>query len=109
MERVLGTLLKAGFSPRVAGHAFLALDSYIYGYERQRSYLLPGDGEEAAEPAQEVLEAVSREAFPSLVRVATEYASEPFDDDEAFDFGLGLILDGLQRHLEQDRPSSPDR
>ena len=36
-DRVLGTLLRAGFSPRVAGNAFVALDSYIYGYERQRS------------------------------------------------------------------------
>ena len=99
-DRVLGTLLRAGFSPGVAGNAFLALDSYIYGYERQRSHLSLGDEEDGAEPAREVLEA-AQGAFPSLVLVATAYASEPFDDDAAFDFGLGLILDGLQRLLEQ--------
>lgn len=100
-DRVLGTLLRAGFSPGVAGNAFLALDSYIYGYERQRSNMSLGEEEDGAEPAQEVLEA-AQDAFPSLALVATAYASEPFDDDAIFDFGLDLILDGLQRLLDPD-------
>ena len=41
-DRVLGSLLGAGFS-RSRGNAFVALDSYIYGYERQRSNLSLGD------------------------------------------------------------------
>jgi AcrR family transcriptional regulator len=98
-DRVLGTLLRAGFSPRAAGNAFVALDSYIYGYERQRSNMSLGDGDDDAAPAQEVLEA-TQGAFPSLVLVATAYASESVDDDAIFDFGLDLILDGLQRLLE---------
>ncbi len=98
-DRVLGTLLRAGFSPRAAGNAFVALDSYIYGYERQRSNMSLGDGDDDAAPAREVLEA-TQGAFPSLVLVATAYASEPVDDDAIFDFGLDLILDGLQRLLQ---------
>jgi AcrR family transcriptional regulator len=98
-DRVLGTLLAAGFSPRAAGNAFLALDSYIYGYERQRSNISLGDEEDGTEPAREVLEA-AQGAFPSLVAVAMEYAAEPFDDEAAFGFGLDLILDGLRRLLE---------
>jgi AcrR family transcriptional regulator len=98
-DRVLGTLLRAGFSPRAAGNAFVALDSYIYGYERQRSNMSLGDGDDDAAPAQEVLEA-TQGAFPSLVLVARAYASESVDDDAIFDFGLDLILDGLQRLLE---------
>ena len=98
-DRVLAVLLGAGFSPRTAGNAFLALDSYIYGYERQRLALSMGDGEDDAEQAREVLEA-AQDAFPSLVRVAAEYASEPYDDEAGFAFGLGLILDGLQRVLD---------
>jgi AcrR family transcriptional regulator len=105
-DQVLGTLLRAGFSPRVAGNAFLALDSYIYGYERQRSNLSLGEEEDSAEPALEVLEA-AQGAFPSLVLVAAEYAAEPFDDDAAFDFGLDLILDGLQRLLGQGQSPRP--
>ena len=42
-DRVLGALLHAGFSPRLAANAFLALDSYIYGFERQRANIAPAD------------------------------------------------------------------
>lgn len=83
-------------------------DSYIHGYQRQRAHISLGDDEDPAEPAREVLEA-AQEAFPALVRVAVEYADEPFDDDAAFDLDLGFILDGLQRLLEQGRSSRPAR
>jgi AcrR family transcriptional regulator len=96
-DRVLGTMLRAGFSPRLAANAFLALDSYIYGFERQRQGISPADDEEASDVAQEVLAAIPQGAYPSLACVAMEYATKPYDDDAAFDFGLGLILDGLER------------
>ncbi len=98
-DRVLGTLLHAGFSPGLAACAFLAIDSYIYGFERQRASF-QADDEDATEVAQEVLAAIPDGEFPSLARVAMEYSDEPYDDAEAFDFGLDLILDGLQRLLE---------
>ena len=99
-DRVLGTLLQAGFSPGTAANAFLALDSYIYGFERQRSNLSLGDDAVTTETAQDYLAAIPQDAYPSLACVAMEYAVRPYDDAEAFDFGLGLILDGLQRLLE---------
>jgi AcrR family transcriptional regulator len=99
-DRVLGTMLDAGFSPRLAANAFLALDSYIYGFERQRQDISPADDEETADVAREVLAAIPPGAYPSLARVATEYAAEPYDDDAAFSFGLELILDGVERLLE---------
>jgi len=46
------------------------------------------------------LAVIPQGAFPSLARVAMEYAVKPYDDAAAFDFGLDLILDGLQRLLE---------
>jgi len=98
-DRVLHVLLHAGFSPRLAADAFLALDSYIYGFERQRSNISPAGDESAAEVAQEVLDAIPEGAFPSLAAVAIEYAHNPYDEDAAFDFGLDLILDGLERLL----------
>ena len=99
-DRVLRTLLDGGFSPGLAANAFLALDSYIYGFERQRSNIAPADDEDTTEVAQEVLAAIPEGAYPSLARVAMEYASVPYDDAVAFDFGLDLILDGLARLLE---------
>jgi hypothetical protein len=100
VDRVLGALLQAGFSPRIAANAFLALDSYIYGFERQRSSLSSGDDVDTTEAAQEVLAAIPQGAYPSLARLALEYAANPHDDAAAFDFGLDLILDALQRLLE---------
>lgn len=106
-DRVLGVLLDAGFSPEIAGNGFLALDSYIYGFERQRSALSFGDGEDTAEAAQEVLEAIPEGAFPSLERVAAQYAQKPYDDAAAFGFGLDLIIDGLECLLEAGASFSP--
>ncbi len=98
-DRVLGVLLGAGLSPRLAASAFLALDSYIYGFERQRANISPAHDEETTEVAQEVLAAIPQGAYPSLARVAAEYAARPYDDAAAFDFGLDLIIEGLQRLL----------
>ena len=98
-DRVLQVLLHAGFSPRLAADAFLALDSYIYGFERQRANISPGGDEDTTEVAQEVLDAIPDGAFPSLALIATEYAANPYDDAAAFEFGLDLIVDGLERLL----------
>ena len=98
-DRVLGTLLRAGFSPGIAAKAFLGLDSYIYGFERQRSNLSLGADADTTEAAEEVLAAIPQGAYPSLACVAMEYAGKPYDDAATFDFGLDLILDSLERLL----------
>ena len=96
-DRVLGTLIRAGLSPAVAGNAFLALDSYIYGYERQLSILARDDGGASRDAAPELVDAIQPGAFPALAQVAAEYAEQPFDDDAGFAFGLDLLLEGLER------------
>lgn len=101
-DRVLGTLLHAGFSPRLAASAFLALDSYIYGFERQRSSIAPTNDETTVEVAREVLASIPEGEYPSLACVATEYSENPYDDAAAFEFGLGLILDGLARLVDDE-------
>lgn len=99
-DRVLGTLIQAGFSPVIASWAFIALDSYIYGFERQRSNFSQADDVDTTEVAQEVLAAIPEGAHSSLAAVAMEYADKPYDEDAAFGFGLDLILDSLERLLE---------
>jgi AcrR family transcriptional regulator len=99
-DRVLGTLIGAGFSPVTASWAFIALDSYIYGFERQRSNFSPSDDVDTIEVAHEVLDAIPQGTHPALAAVATEYADKPYDEDAAFSFGLDLILDSLERQLQ---------
>jgi AcrR family transcriptional regulator len=98
-DRVLGTLLQAGFSPTAAAHAFLVLDSYIYGFQRQRSSLSLADDDVDPSTAEAFAAALPPDSYPSLMRVASEFAVKPYDDAAAFDFGLGLILDGLENLL----------
>ena len=98
-DRVLSTLLRAGLSPAVAGNTFLVLDSYVYGYERQRSILARDDGGDSTDAAREVADAIQPGAFPALAQVAAAYAEQPFDEDAGFAFGLDLLLNGIERLL----------
>jgi AcrR family transcriptional regulator len=98
-DRVLGALIQAGFSPVIASWAFIALDGYIYGFERQRANFSPSEDVDTIEVAQEVLSEIPEGAYSSLAAVAMEYADKPYDEDGAFAFGLDLILDSLERRL----------
>ncbi len=104
-DRVLGTLIQAGFSPVIASWAFIAIDGYIYGFERQRAGFAPSEELDTAEVAQGVLAAIPQGAYASLAAVAMEYADKPYDEDAAFEFGLDLILDSLERRLGADSPT----
>jgi hypothetical protein len=99
-DRVLGTLLAAGFSPRAAANAFLILDTYIYGFQRQQSSLALPEGVETFDVAEELLAELTPDAYPSLLTIAADFAVNPHDEVAVFDFGLDLILDGLQRTLD---------
>lgn len=101
-DRVLGTLLEAGFSPREAANAFLVLDAYVYGFQRQQSSLSLPAGVDTFDVAEEILATIPSDAYPSLMRIAGDFATSPHDQAAVFDFGLGLILDGLARQLESD-------
>jgi AcrR family transcriptional regulator len=100
VDGVLGVLLGAGFSAEGAANAFMALDSYIYGFERQRTELhLGASGADTTAAARSVQLAASADAYPALMRVAGEFAVRPYDVDASFEFGLGLILESLERLL----------
>lgn len=108
VDGVLGILLSAGFSAEQAANAFMALDSYIYGFERQRTELNLGAGEaETTAAARSVQVAASPEAYPALERVAAEFATRPYDVAASFEFGLDLILDGLERLLTSGGSAEP--
>jgi len=102
IDSVLGALLRAGFSPEAAANAFMVLDSYIYGFERQRAELSLGGEADPTEAADQIVAAIPPDAYPSLLRVAGEFATKPYDDAAAFEFGLDLIIDGLERWLGSD-------
>ncbi len=99
VDRALGVLIRAGFSPTAAANALLVLDSYLYGFERQRPDGSMQVTADVTEVAREILAAIPGGEYPFAASVAKEYAASPFDQEAAFEFGLGLILDGLERSL----------
>lgn len=100
---VIGTLRQAGFSLELAVRAFSLMDSYVYGFGRQQ-FNLSSSGEGAPEDvAAAFLQAVPAGQYPYLTEVVTDYAMKVgYDDGADFQFGLNLILDGLEGLLGSD-------
>lgn len=98
---MLGTLRRAGFTLELAAHAFSILDSYIYGFGRQQLNMSTGPDIRPEEMAETFLSAIPAEEYPDLREMVVEYAMKSGHDESAdFEFGLNLILDGLERLLD---------
>jgi AcrR family transcriptional regulator len=97
-DAVIGTLRGAGFSIAMAAHAYSALDSYIYGFALQERSLPFDTAEETAQVAHTMMAQFSSGEYPHLTELAVEHVLQPgYDYGNEFEFGLDLILDGLDR------------
>jgi AcrR family transcriptional regulator len=95
---VIGTLRKAGFTIDMAAHAFSVMDGFIYGFALQQVNLPSHTPEESAALAENILRALPADDYPYLAEMIVEHALKPdYDYAEEFEFGLDLILDGLER------------
>ncbi|WP_062521125.1 TetR/AcrR family transcriptional regulator C-terminal domain-containing protein [Demequina silvatica] len=103
-EAVLATLARGGLSIPLMAHAYAVLDSFIYGFAIQEANLPVQGGEESAEVAAKVSAAFDPELYPTLVRFTVEHAMRPdYSFGASFDYGLDLILDGLERAAREER------
>jgi AcrR family transcriptional regulator len=94
---VLGCLREAGFSVENAVHAYSAQDAYIYGFAFQEKILPVDTPGELAEAAESVRRQFSAEDYPHLAETITERITKSgYDFADEFEFGLDLILDGLE-------------
>ena len=99
---VVGTLRRAGFTLEMTVRAFSLLDSYIYGFGRQQLNTSAGRDLEPEEMAEAFLRAIPADEYPYLREMVVEHAMKSgYDESADFDFGLNLILDGLQRLLDR--------
>jgi AcrR family transcriptional regulator len=97
-DAVIGSLREAGFSIEMAAHAFSALDSYIYGFALQEASLPFSTAEETAEVAEMILNQFPAGEYPHLTELTVEHVLQPdYDYGNEFEFGLDVILDGLER------------
>lgn len=95
-DAVLGVLLGAGFDAAMATHAYNLLDSFIFGFALQELGLPFTTAEELAEVGPELLQQVAAERYPNMHRVSSELLESGFDYGREFDWGLDLILDGIE-------------
>jgi hypothetical protein len=97
-DAVLGVLRNAGFSVALAAHAYSLLDAYIYGFALQEVTLPFHTPEETAEVARSIMAEFPTDQYPYLTEIAVEHVLQPgYDYGNEFQFGLDLILDGLER------------
>jgi AcrR family transcriptional regulator len=97
-DAVIGSLRSAGFDMALTAHAYSLLDSYIYGFALTKMNLPFETTEEVADVAQTMLAPFQADAYPNLVAFITEHAMQPgYDYGDEFEYGLDLILDGLER------------
>jgi AcrR family transcriptional regulator len=97
-DAVLGNLRAGGFDIVMAAHAYSVLDGYIYGFALTKMSLPFETTEEVAEVAESMLQPFPQNAYPNLVEILTEHVMKPgYDYADEFEYGLDLILDGLQR------------
>jgi AcrR family transcriptional regulator len=97
-DAVIGCLRQAGFSVALTAHAYSLLDSYIYGFALGQASLPFDTPQETAEVAQAIMAASPADAYPHLTELAVQHVLQPgYDYGDEFEFGLDLILDGLER------------
>ena len=98
MNAILGTLRGAGFSAEMTDHAYHALDSHIMGFTLWVVGMNLGTDEELAALAADFVDEIRTADMPHLVEHVEQHMKPPDPDDKPeFEFGLDLILDGLER------------
>jgi AcrR family transcriptional regulator len=103
-DAVLGCCRAAGFSVAMAAHAFSLIDSYIYGFVLQEVNLPFDDGSDLGEVVESMMLPFSPDDYPHLVELTTEHILKPgYRYGDEFEYGLGLILDGLAAAAGTDR------
>jgi AcrR family transcriptional regulator len=103
MEWLLGRLREAGFSAELTYHAYHALDSHILGFtlwelgHSGAANAIRGD-KDFADFAASFIRELRAADYPYLAEHAEQHVAALGDDGASeFEFGLDLILDGLER------------
>lgn len=92
VEAGMQVLLRAGFSKREAARAYRTLFSYTYGFT---AFSSRDDPEATKRNTLATLVAMPPEQYPAVAATSFELA-EAMAGEEQFDYGLELLLDGLE-------------
>lgn len=97
-DAVVGCLRSGGLSMSLVAHAYALIDAYVYGFALQEAGLPASSGEEMAVVAAEIAAAMPADVYPHLTALTVEHVLQPgYDFAKEFEFGLDLVLDGLEQ------------
>jgi AcrR family transcriptional regulator len=96
LDAMIGVLSAAGFTMPLVIRAIMALDSHTYGFVLQEM-AWSFDAENAPEMAAAFARGLPANEYPNLLAMAEMAATTPRAVAVDFEFGLDLILDGLER------------
>lgn len=100
VNATIGCLTEAGFSYELADHAWNTMDSHIYGFTLQELNF-PFEASDYSHTAEEFLPQVPKGEYPYFINLARKIADGSYSGVHDFEFGLKLILDGLERCLHE--------
>jgi len=98
---VIRSLRNAGFPVQLVAYGISALDSYIYGFALQEQGLPCPTPAQTSQLAQAMLEQLTTGEYPHFAELTIEDVLQPGDDHGAYEFGLDLLLDGLEQSLHK--------
>jgi AcrR family transcriptional regulator len=97
-DAVIGCLRAAGFDMAATATAYSLLDSYIYGFAMTKMNLPFEDTSDIVEMSETMLAPFPPGEYQNLADFITEHAMKPgYDYGNEFEYGLDVILDGLER------------
>lgn len=98
IDRTVGCFISAGFGIADADRAWNAVDSQVYGFVLQELNF-PIAESEYASAAASYLPMINQSELPHMHAMSVLVATRQYSGLHDFDFGLNLILDGLERKL----------
>jgi AcrR family transcriptional regulator len=97
MDYLLRRLREAGFSPEVVHHAYHALDSHIVGSTLWAAGIA-SIKEDLADLGRAILREIPADDYPDFAEHVRQHITGSMHSEKGtFEFGLDLILDGLER------------
>ena len=100
VDATIGCLRAAGFGYATADHAWNAIDSHVYGFTLQ-TLNFPFEPGEYAQVAQSFLPMIPVAQYPWLNGLSQQVIDGDYDGMHDFEFGLDLILNGLETVLQR--------
>jgi len=95
-DAVLRCLRDAGLPAEIVYSAYHMLDGFALGYAMQRQYF-SFSGKELEQMVEDFLKDFPTDRLPDFAEHARQHVDPGFAASDSFEFGLDLILDGLER------------